>query len=59
MYLVQCHIQKKKVTLEGIEPPTFRSGVERATIAPQSHLHAYNHEIKTLTSKFAKEREFP
>ena len=26
------------MTPEGIEPPTFRSGVERAAIAPRSHL---------------------
>ena len=27
---------KNHVTPEGIEPPTFRSGVERAAIAPRS-----------------------
>ena len=32
--------RKIDVTPEGIEPPTFRSGVERATIAPRSHVDA-------------------
>ena len=33
-------LSKETVTPEGIEPPTFRSGVERAAIAPRSQLVA-------------------
>ena len=39
---------QKELTLEGIEPPTFRSGVERAAIAPQSQLVAYNSAAESV-----------
>ena len=35
---MQNEHHKKVLTREGIEPPTFRSGVERATIAPPRHV---------------------